>query len=183
MSKSFSELFDKGKSTKKIEPKVDIQPPVTPAPAPPVTSNKTYADGFFSATVLFLILFGAHYVFSHGLLPSIPVIVPQANIFGEPGLHVLVVYESQSGMPRSLNGEVRQYLTEKVSKDKSGHPNFLFIDKDATFEADAELWKKVAARERKSVPWITIGSDKGNFEGPLPATPEATLDLLKKYGG
>lgn len=154
---------------------------VVSVPSQPSAAPRTESKGNIGWILLAIGLIG-FYFYKHDLVPSlIPV---QRNIFGESGLHVLIVYESQNGMPKSLNGEVRSYLDSHCAVDpKTKNPQRLFADQNVKFAADADMWKKAMQRGQKELPWIVIGSDKGNFEGPLPGSPAAVLDLLKKYGG
>lgn len=190
MAKSFRELFPGSQlapvAPTPVEPTAPAEAAIPSQPGAAAATEPTpeYWRGFRAALMLVALIFGGYHVYTHGIsLPNIPIIVPQSNVFGQPGFRVMVIYESQQGMPRSFNGEIRKYIESKKRPDDK-QPAFLLVDKDSPYEADAEMWKKAASRPRKSEPWIVIGSDaNGNYEGPLPATADELLTLLKKYGG
>ncbi len=48
---------------------------------------------------------------------------------------------------------------------------------------ESQLWQDALKRKRGALPWLVISNGKSGFEGPLPATVDETLTLLKKYGG
>ena len=103
------------------------------------------------------------------------------------GLRVLVVYESsQAGDVAKIIAakDVVSYLDAKCAKGKDGKsPEWRFLDKDTNL-ASADKWVKDAmARPRQSIPWLIVSNGVSGFEGPVPATAEATLALLKKFGG
>jgi hypothetical protein len=107
------------------------------------------------------------------------------------GLRVLVTYETADlgTMPRAqaavlTNGAVRDYLNSKCATGPDGKTKEWRIwDKDVNPAAESKVWQDLTARKKDKLPWITITTDKGGFEGPLPGTVEETLALLKKYGG
>lgn len=109
------------------------------------------------------------------------------------GLSVLIVEETakRSELPAAqlavlFDKGVRDYLNAKCVADPAvaGWKAFRIYDKDVDLTNDGPLWKGLMARPRQAVPWVVIASDKGVLhEGPLPADVNATLELLKKYGG
>jgi hypothetical protein len=50
---------------------------------------------------------------------------------------------------------------------------------------ESKLWQDVFKRKpgKEKMPWLIVSSGNSGFEGPLPASVEETLKLLKKYGG
>lgn len=78
---------------------------------------------------------------------------------------------------------VADYLNEKCVK-VGNHPEWRIFDKDRNMKNESDVWRKAMELPRNSVPWIVIGNgvDEGHA-GPLPATVDDTLLLLKKYGG
>lgn len=107
------------------------------------------------------------------------------------GLRVLIVYESAelSKMPPAqqsviFSTTVRDYLKSKCAVGPDGiTKDWRIFDKDTDVSAEAKTWKDAMARPRASVPWIIISTGKTGHEGPLPATIDDTLTLLKKHGG
>ncbi len=98
------------------------------------------------------------------------------------GLKVLIVYESEdlTKYPAEqaavlTNKEVRSLLNSKA--EGTWH----IWDKDVNTSNESAMWQKVMKRSRKSLPWIVIGNGKSGFEGPLPATSSATIELINKY--
>lgn len=107
--------------------------------------------------------------------------------FKEMGLRVLIVYETSelSKMPAKqqliLTGKtVRDYLKEKCVAEGS-MKGFWMLDKDADVSQLAKHWQDAMKRERKSVPWLLVGNGRTGYEGPLPATSEEFLALVKKH--
>ena len=103
------------------------------------------------------------------------------------GLRVLVVYESATpGDTAKIVGSatVRDYLNAKCAKGPDGKsPEYRILDKDVSL-ANASQWVKDAmARQRQSMPWIVVSNGTAGFEGPLPTSIDATMTLLKKFGG
>jgi hypothetical protein len=105
----------------------------------------------------------------------------------EPGFRVIVIYETMALTPAVNNilksKAIWDYLDAKCAKD-NGTPARRFYDKDVPPGPDSFKWEQEAfGRPRQSIPWIVISNGVTGFEGPLPASEAATLDLLKKYGG
>lgn len=106
-----------------------------------------------------------------------------------PGFRCLMVYEASDlgkypdAQRQVLYSDlVRSYLRSKCIK-ADGTPDYRVFDKDTDLANEDPIWSKVMKLERKSLPWIVIGNGKNGFSGPLPADVDATLSLLKKYGG
>ena len=78
---------------------------------------------------------------------------------------------------------VSDYLNAKCVK-VDGHPEWRIFDKDKDLSKTKGIWKDVMALPRSTLPWIVVGNGKiDGYSGPLPATVEETMVLLKKYGG
>jgi len=102
-----------------------------------------------------------------------------------PGLRVLIVYETAdlSKYPKDQLAalyakSVRDYLATKTVKN-----GYRFYDQNTDVSKDDPAWQTGMARPRTALPWILISDGKTGFEGPLPATTDDTLALLKKFGG
>jgi hypothetical protein len=103
------------------------------------------------------------------------------------GLRVLIVYESSELNQLTADQRdifygqtVRKYLTENcVQQDR--YSEWRILDQDTSFVDAGSRWVKALARPRTSLPWILISNGKTGFEGPLPATPSETIELIKRY--
>lgn len=110
------------------------------------------------------------------------------------GMKVLIIYETAdlSKLPAAqlaalYSKTVRDYLNQKCVVGPDGKTKeWRLWDKDVVTTGETETWKtamKDNVARAKSLPWIVIASDTkaGSFEGPLPASTEQLLALLKKY--
>lgn len=123
---------------------------------------------------------------------KIPDIIPKpmpVNPLAVDGFRVLIVYESGDlSMPPAQSaaiwsGKVFQYLTEKCPKGETGTPDYRILDTETDMRYDSVWWRDAMKRDRKSLPWIVIGSYKGGYEGPCPANEAEMLTLLRQHGG
>ena len=124
-------------------------------------------------------------------VPPVPPVPPTPPTPPAPipleGFRVLIVYETAelgrlTGAQRAIltSTKVREYLAAKCAKDGT-QPAFRVYDKDVVPELP---WLKDAfKRPRSSLPWIVVSDGKTGYEGVLPADVDATLELLRKYGG
>lgn len=109
----------------------------------------------------------------------------------DPGFRAMIVFESAdlSKLPAAqaahvLSGPLRTYLTGHCVAEPGGQKAWRFYDKDVDASRDLPVWKTALERVRgKPTPWLIVSNGKAGFEGPLPATVNDTLALLKKYGG
>lgn len=111
------------------------------------------------------------------------------------GLTVLILYESadKAKLPSAQSQiftsvPVRQYLQAKCVADPSpvaaDGKAYRIWDDDEPGTGDTKLWQDLAKRQPDNItPWIYVSNGKAVFEGPLPLTPDATIELLKKYAG
>lgn len=107
------------------------------------------------------------------------------------GLRVLMVFETldKGKMPKgqvniAYAKAVRDYLNSKCVVGADGKTKeYRMWDKDVDTTEEGKVWQDAMKRERKSLPWILISDGIKGYEGPLPATVDDTLTLLKKYGG
>ncbi|MFZ5831271.1 MAG: hypothetical protein ACOY3P_14360 [Planctomycetota bacterium] len=79
---------------------------------------------------------------------------------------------------------VRDYL-EKHCEVDSGLPAFRFLHDDADVSRLPDDWQAVFNHANgQKMPWVVLAAGgKYVYEGPWPATVDAALELLKKYGG
>lgn len=117
-----------------------------------------------------------------------PVPTPDTAPIPVAGFRVLIIEEEKDRikLPPAqvavlLSGRVQEYLDSKcVLGPDNKTREWRIFDKDI---AARGLWLDAMKRPRQSLPWIIISDGKTGYEGPLPQNVEATLQLLKKYGG
>lgn len=117
--------------------------------------------------------------------PTPPAPIPVA------GFRVLIVYETSKapslpeGQRSILYGKaIRDYLDRKCVTGQDGKTREWRIwDQDVDTSLAGKVWQDAMSRKRGSVPWLIVSNGQSGFEGPLPATVDDTLTLLKKYGG
>ncbi len=105
--------------------------------------------------------------------------------FKEPGLRVLIVYEASGPVSSEQVGVIfgkktRDYLDAHCVKVGTNSA-YRIYDKDTDLSGAPEPWKGALARPRKSIPWVIIGNGKTGYEGPLPDTEAAFIELVSKY--
>lgn len=105
------------------------------------------------------------------------------------GLHVLIVIESSDAAKLAARQvsvltakPIRDYLEARCPK-VGGVAQFRIWDKDVNTANESKLWQSAFGRPRGGLPWIVVSNGKSGFEGPLPASVEETLTLLKRFGG
>jgi hypothetical protein len=114
-----------------------------------------------------------------------------APIAGD-GLRVLVVFESAKlttyppGQLAALYSKsVRDYLGAKCAVGPDGKtPERRFYDADVDLSQETKTWQDAMKRPRTALPWVVVSNPAkgGGYEGPLPASAEEFLALLKKWG-
>lgn len=118
--------------------------------------------------------------------PPEPLPIPDGEApIKEPGFRVLIVYESQLPVPRWLNdADWRALLNSVCVPGPNGVKEWRIVDKDSPAVANAGVWPEALKRtEGKKVPWLLISTGKTGFEGPLPESKEAAIELVKRYAG
>ncbi len=116
---------------------------------------------------------------------------PNPAPISDPGFRVLIVYETGETSKLApaqrvilTSGTVRDYFRAKCASDSTANQDgkaYRIWDKDTDTTNELKSWQDAMKRDRKSIPWIVISNGKTGFEGPLPATVDDTLALLKKY--
>lgn len=122
-----------------------------------------------------------------GPTPPVP---PSPSPISVPGLHVLIVYETDTALARGQEAIVygqpfRSYLDGVCIKNADNPTGAYRIwDKDVATSSAPKVWQEAMKRPRSEIPWIIVSnSPKGGYEGPLPADVEATKALIQKYVG
>ncbi len=78
---------------------------------------------------------------------------------------------------------VRSYLNSHCVKGPDGKtPEYRILDKDADLSREAIHWQN-AIKLKTSTPWIVISNGKSGTSEKLPDSVDATMELLKRYGG
>lgn len=107
------------------------------------------------------------------------------------GFRVMVVYEKSdltklTPQQHSIlyGTEVRDYLARKCAVGPDGRTSeSRFYDQNTVMTNESQLWQDAMKRPRTSLPWLVVSNGKSGWEGPLPANIEATMSILKTYGG
>lgn len=121
-----------------------------------------------------------------GPTPVPPDPQPPAPI-AEPGLHVLIVHETEDKLTPKQKAIVtsttlRGYLDGACAKDKDG-PGYRIWDKDQQdVSGDLPHWQAAMKRTAgKPTPWIIISNGKTGFEGPLPGSLDEVMLKIKNW--
>ena len=130
--------------------------------------------------------------------PPGPDVVPKPDVIPNPskGFRVLFVYERQADLTREqlnilASTKIITYLNAKCVKDAAGRPEFRkwdksTIDRDGGLAHESPLWQQLwkDARDKLGkLPQVVIVTDQAGVPYEWPATEDATLALLKQYGG
>lgn len=123
-------------------------------------------------------------------IPPKPPEPPQPPPIPASGFRVCIIYESSklnklpSAQVSIITAKaVRDYLALRCAIDDKGRKEFRFFDQDDPPSNISKVWQDAMARPRASLPWIICSNGLSGYEGPLPATVNATLELLKRFGG
>lgn len=106
-------------------------------------------------------------------------------------LRVLIVEEtaSRSTVPAPqlailFSAKVRDYLDAKCAVEPDGRTRAYRIwDQGVDAKNDLAVWQGGLKRNRTSLPWLVVSNGTKSFEGPLPATVDDALKVLKQLGG
>lgn len=91
--------------------------------------------------------------------------------------------ENRKYLPVLNSSKIRSYLSSKCAR-VDGVPQWRVFDKDVETKSLSPFWQSAVEQAKgKSLPWIAITNGQQGFAGPLPDSEEATLELLKKWGG
>jgi len=122
-----------------------------------------------------------------GNQPQPPGPAPGPAPIPELGLRVLVLYETAevSAWPAKQSmilraAAVRDWLNANCVKGSDGRAVWRFVDDDVEWTDESPL-SIASRRPRASSPWVIVSNGKDGYEGPLPATQEDFLSLVKKY--
>lgn len=122
--------------------------------------------------------------------PVNPVQPPSPAPIPVEGFRVLLVFDpkAQTSLTAAQNSilfgaDVRGYLNSKTAIAANGAREWRLWPVGTDNSGEAKYWQDVMARPRQSLPWVVISNGKAGYEGPLPATVEDMLRLLKTYGG
>jgi hypothetical protein len=104
---------------------------------------------------------------------------------------VLIVYDTatEDKLPEKqrqvLFGKaVRDYLNAHTPLEADGKTHaWRIFDKGVDASGAGKTWDTAMKRPRQAAPWVVISNGKTGYEGPLPATPDEFLALVKKYLG
>jgi len=116
--------------------------------------------------------------------PDDPLPVPDGEApIKEPGMRVLITYESSKGYPSWLSDrDFTDFLTSVCVVGKTGYKEWRMTDPDSPTMPNAGVWPAALAKmQGKEVPGILISNGKNGTIEKLPATKADTIALIKKY--
>lgn len=113
----------------------------------------------------------------------VPPVPPSPSPIPSDRLRVLAVYESAATLTDQQTGVLRSVLIQEAVKQAGGE--WRVWDKDINVDVPGvdPFWVAAMKRARTSLPWVILSSPKGFYEGPLPASVNEMIALVKKVGG
>ena len=105
------------------------------------------------------------------------------------GLRVLLIYETSESHSLTKDQQqilfgpvVRDFLNANCAKgDDRVTADWRLLDKDTIYTDPSNKFAKALLRPRTSIPWLVISNGTSGYEGPLPATPSETVELVKRF--
>jgi len=124
--------------------------------------------------------------------PKPPDVIPNPS----KGFRVLFIYERQADLTQEqlnilASTKIVAYLNDKCVKDANGKPEFRkwdksTIEKEGGLAKESALWQQMWKDSKDKIgklPQVVIVNDQAGVPYEWPATEDAMLALLKKYGG
>jgi hypothetical protein len=123
--------------------------------------------------------------------PTPPTPPPSPAPIPAPGLRVLLIYKADQltklppGQQEIFFGAaVRGYLASACTLGPDSKTReFRCWSETTDVSGESKLWQDAMKRPRASSPWILISNGTAGYEGPLPATADEALALVKKFAG
>jgi hypothetical protein len=123
-------------------------------------------------------------------VPPVPDPTPSPAPIQAAGFRVLMIYESSAippAIPRAQydiprTPEVRDWLTKNTTPE-NGWAGWRIGDPDAGVAEGTAFWSQAMKLPRTSLPWVIVndGDKNRGYSGPMPATAEEFLTLLKGF--
>jgi hypothetical protein len=121
-----------------------------------------------------------------GPTPQPPGPTPGPAPIPEAGFRALIIFESGDAtkLPPAqqniLYGKaVREYLNAKCAAEPDGTKAYRIYDQNIDASGESKIWQDAMKRPRQSVPWLIVSNGKAGFEGPLPATVDDFMKIIK----
>jgi hypothetical protein len=111
--------------------------------------------------------------------PPTPSVAP----IPEPGLHVLIVEETEDRLKLPEGQRDIITATEWRASWMAKGGEIRMRDPSDEHPNDAAKWNKAMQRPRSGLPWVIISNGTTGYEGPLPDSLTEWEALLAKYGG
>lgn len=111
-----------------------------------------------------------------------PTPTPTPAPIPEPGLHVLLVWESADASALTSGQRDIFYSSDSRSflKEKSGNKWRLY-DKDVILPESEKVWATALKRPRTSLPWVIISNGTTGYEGPVSENLADFKKLVEQY--
>ena len=74
---------------------------------------------------------------------------------------------------------VREYLSSKCATEADGTKSYRIYDQNIDASGESKIWQDAMKRPRQSVPWLIVSNGKAGFEGPLSATVDDFMKIIK----
>lgn len=128
-------------------------------------------------------------------LPNIWDYIPTPSVapIKQPGLRVLILYDSAKLIPESNGGYtlkqrsvldstiIREYLDQKCAKDPNTNtPEYRILNINSPVTDDLQWVKEQMAIQRTNLPALIISNGKTGYEGVV-VDIDSTMSLIKKY--
>ena len=107
---------------------------------------------------------------------------PSPPIINAPGLNVMIVEETGDRSTLPLD-QLMVVINSSRDVRAAGGQFRLYDPTHDDLANDMAHWREAAVRTREGMPWVIISSDRGSYEGPLPATLAEWRELLAQYEG
>ncbi len=108
-----------------------------------------------------------------------------------PGFKAMIILETSdlSKLPSKQVSvvtakAVRDYLNAKTTPTTDGGKRgWYIVDQNISMEGESKVWQDALKRPRTQLPWIILSDGVSGYEGALPEDVNATMTLLKRFGG
>lgn len=133
-----------------------------------------------TAAYILLILAALSWASRNGLLDNLPVNPFVPAPIAEAKFNVLLIEETEDR--EKLNQDQANLIDSLVWREYVESKGGDWQSLDVHAPGELPKWQEAMKRPRTSLPWVIVSNGNTGFEGPLPATIDELMALLRTYG-